>query len=358
VRRAAALLAVVLAGGVAAVGFLDSGGGHPAITGTAVLNSKAVTSVPRPGIADGAAASAMPVEVGGPARALVPRPAHPAHPAHPAKTKKAVRPTSSPTASGPASSPPPMPSASPTSAPPSPSPQPTPPSPSPTPSPAPPAPGGSTCTNPSFTTSAPFGSVNLSPYTVTNDMWNIGGGGISQTLSVCSASSWFVNANVADDGGGVKTYPDSYYMFNNAPKISSLNSVTSSFAQSSPDSGTFEDAYDIWLNGTVSDGNHDEVMIWTENRGQIPGGSPMATVTIGGRSFTVWRGTNNLVSFVADSTMTSGTLDLLPFFQWLINKGWEPAGSTLVQVDYGVEIVSTNSAPETFDFSDFSVSSS
>jgi hypothetical protein len=192
-------------------------------------------------------------------------------------------------------------------------------------------------------------------------MWNAGGGGISQTLSACSSSSWFVNATVADDGGGVKTYPNSHFMFNNEPEISSLNSVTSTFAQSSPDSGnsgTWEDAYDIWLNGLPGSGNPDEVMIWTENHGQIPGGSPMATATFDGASYTAWRGSNNLVSFVANTTVTSGTLNLLQFFQWLINKGWEPAGSTLIQVDYGVEIVSTNSAPETFDFSDFSVSSS
>ena len=57
---------------------------------------------------------------------------------------------------------------------------------------------------------------------------------------------------MADDGGGVKTYPNSHYMFDSAPAISSLHSVTSTFAQSSPDStGTWEDAYDIWLNGSA-----------------------------------------------------------------------------------------------------------
>jgi len=188
-------------------------------------------------------------------------------------------------------------------------------------------------------------------------MWNVGGGGITQTLSACSASSFFVNANVADDGGGVKTYPNSHLNFADTPEISSLNSVTSTFAQSSPNSGTFEDAYDIWLNGTAGAGG-DEVMIWTENHGQIPAGSPTTTATFDGQSYTVWKGNNGPVSFVADSNVTSGTLNLLQFFQWLINKGWEPANSKLFQVDYGVEIVSTNSAPATFDFSNFSVSSS
>jgi hypothetical protein len=188
-------------------------------------------------------------------------------------------------------------------------------------------------------------------------MWNVGGGGVSQTLEACSASSWFVNATAADEGGAVRTYPNSHLNFADPPEISSLSSVTSTFASSSPDSGTFEDAYDIWLNGLAGAGG-DEVMIWTDNHGQIPAGSPTASATFDGQSYTVWKGNNGPVSFVSNSNVTSGSVNLLQFFQWLINKGWEPANSRLFQVDYGVEIVSTNSAQETFGFSNFSVSSS
>jgi hypothetical protein len=337
-RRSAALLAfTTLAGGVAAIGILDAGAGHPALTGADELNAKAVISLPRAGSA-ALAATALPVPIVAPVQAYMPR--------HAKNSKTTPTKRATPTASHSASSTPSTVAASPA---------PTQPAASPTSS----APAGNTgaCTNPSFTTSANFGSENLGAYTVANNMWNAGGGGISQTLSACSASSWFVNATVANDGGGVKTYPNSHYMFGNAPQVSSLNSVTSTFAQSSPNSGNFEDAYDIWLNGLAGSGGADEVMIWTENHGQIPGGSPMASATFGGQSFTVWRGNNNLVSFVADANVTSGTLNLLPFFQWLINKGWEPANSTLLQVDYGVEVVSTN-GPETFGFSDFSVNPS
>jgi Glycosyl hydrolase family 12 len=336
-RRSAALLAfTTLAGGVAAIAILDAGAGHPAFTGADELNAKAVVALPRAGSA-ALAATALPVPIVAPAQAYLPR--------HARTSKTTPTKRATPSASHSASPPP---SASTVAA----SPSPTQPAASPTSS----APAGNTgsCTNPSFTTSANFGSENLGAYTVANNMWNAGGGGISQTLSACSASSWFVNATVANDGGGVKTYPNSHYMFDNSPQVSSLNSVTSTFAQSSPNSGTFEDAYDIWLNGLAGSGGADEVMIWTENHGQIPGGSPMASATFGGQPFTVWRGNNNLVSFVADSNVTSGTLNLLPFFQWLINKGWESANSTLLQVDYGVELVSTNGR-ETFSFSDFSV---
>jgi hypothetical protein len=337
-RRSAALFAfTTLAGGVAAIGFLDAGAGPPGLTAADELNAKAVISLPRAGSV-ALAATALPVPIGQPVQAYVPR--HAAIGTSATPTRHAAT-----TASDSAF---PTPSASTVTA----SPSPTQTAASPTPSA--PAGGSGACTNPSFTTSANFGSESLGSYTVANNIWNAGGGGISQTLSACSASSWFVNATVADNGGGVKTYPNSHYMFDNSPEISSLNSVTSTFAQSSPSSGTFEDAYDIWLNGLAGSGGADEVMIWTENHGQIPGGSPMASATFGGQSFTVWRGNNNLVSFVADSTMTSGTLSLVPFLKWLIDKGWEPANSTLLQVDYGVELVAT-SGRETFGFSDFSV---
>jgi hypothetical protein len=341
-RKSAALLAfTTLAGGAAAIGFLDSGSGHPVLTGADELNAKAVVSLPRPGGA-ALAATALPVPIGQPVQAYLPRHARagtsgtPTKHARPAATQSTG---TSPTSSGPTAGA---------------SPSPTQPAPSASSTPTAPAGNTGSCSRPSFTTSANFGSENLGSYTVANNMWNVGGGGITQTLSACSASSWFVNATVANDGGGVKTYPNSHYTLNNSPQVSSLNSVTSTFAQSSPNAGTFEDAYDIWLNGLAGSGGADEVMIWTENHGQIPGGSPMASAIFGGQSFTVWRGNNNLVSFVADSTMTSGTLNLVPFLQWLIDKGWEPGNSTLLQVDYGVELVSTNGR-ETFGFSDFSV---
>jgi len=61
------------------------------------------------------------------------------------------------------------------------------------------------------------------------------------------------------------------------------------------------------------------------------------------------------MAFVANSNVTAGTVNLLAFFRWVIAKGWVPADSTLSQVDYGVEICSTNGAPATFTFRNFSV---
>jgi glycosyl hydrolase family 12 len=375
-RRAATATAIVLAGGGAAVGLLYATGPQPLLT-AADQNAHAVTSATRPGGAAGASTTlATPAAAGAPANAYVPRHAASSgkHAAMIEKTVTATGPAgptagrsvspsssaSSPSASSPspsspsASSPGTSPSASPT--------QPTPTStasaPASTPATPPPTSAGSgTCADPSFTTSSAFGGETLGAYTISNDMWNAGGGGISQTLSACSAGNWSVDADVADDEGGVKTYPNSAYNFADPPEISSLASVTSTFGSSLPASGDFEDAYDIWLNGTASGGGG-EVMIWTDNHGQTPAGSPLTTVTFDGQSYTVWQAAGGPVTFVSDTNVTGGDLNLLQFFQWLVSQGLEPSNSTLNQVAYGAEIVSTNAAPETFGFDNFSVSSS
>ena len=233
-------------------------------------------------------------------------------------------------------------------------------SPSPSGTPASTAPvtaGSASCTNPSFSTSAPDGMWNVSPYFVSNNMWNASGYSVTQTLYACSHSDWYVTATMNNDSGdgAVKTYPNSQRDFND-PQISSLNSVTSTFAETSPGVGIYEDAYDIWLNGLATSGST-EVMIWTQNNGQTPSvPSREASRSTGGP--TRCGSAGSYVAFVANANFSSGTVNLLEFFQWIIGKGWIPADSTLSQVCYGAELVSTNGVPATFAFSDYSVNAS
>jgi hypothetical protein len=219
--------------------------------------------------------------------------------------------------------------------------------------------GTSTCTHPQFVSSAQFGMWNLAPYFVYNNMWGVSGYSVSQTIYACSYSNWYVTATMNNDSGNgaVKTYPDSQKDFSE-PKISSLNSVTSTFAETSPNTGIYEDAYDIWLNGIASSGST-ELMIWTDNHGQTPSGTAQGTVTFGGQSYTAYRTTSgSYIALVANTNFASGTIDLLAVFKWLIGKGWIPPSSTLGQVCYGVELVSTNGAPATFTFSNYAVNAS
>jgi Glycosyl hydrolase family 12 len=303
----AAACAVLTAGGLAAASL--TGGGPASSTRQADVKNVAVGGA---GGGAGNAAAAMPQVAAGPRMARMPK----------AKTSSVAAHSSSPSPSTP-----------------------------------PPA-GSGTCTHPSFVTSDQYGMWNQDPYFVYNDMWGISGYSVSQTLYACSYSNWYVTATMNNDNGDghVKTYPNSHRDWDSEPAISSLQSVTSTFAETSPGTGIYEDAYDIWLNG-IADSGSTEVMIWTENHGQVPAGNQVETVTLDGRSWAVWKG-SSYIAFVAGSNFTSGTMNLLTFFQWIMGQGWIPGNSTLGQVDYGVELVSTNGVPATFSFSNFSVSAS
>jgi len=200
---------------------------------------------------------------------------------------------------------------------------------------------------------------NIDGYWLFNNAWNAANYSVSQTLYACSPGSWYVTARMNNNSGdgAVKTYPNAHKDFDSNPTITGFSSITSTFAQSGTPSGIYEYAYDIWINGIASSGST-EVMIWTYNHGQSPGGSDTGQqVTISGHSFEVFRG-GGYIAFEAKQNFTSGTLDLLQVFKWIISKGWLTSHATLGQVDYGVELVSTDNTPETFAITNYSVSTS
>ena len=322
----AAACALVLAGGITACSATSGGTGTAADDGVSV-HATAGTGTAR------VAAAGMPQAAATPRVAVMPKPKSRGSRTAGASASATAPATQAPTSGAP------TPSASSTA------------------STAPVTTGSSSCKNPSFSSSAQYGIWNQSPYYVYNNMWGISGYSVSQTIYACSYGNWYVTADMNNDNGDghVKTYPNSQRDFNNTA-ISSLNSVTSTFAETSPGTGIYEDAYDIWLNGLATSGST-EVMIWTQNNGQRPSGSVVGSVTVGGHSFAVWK-SGSYIAFVANSNFSSGTVNLLAFFQYIISKGWIPSSSTLSQVCYGVELVSTNNAPATFTFSDYSVNAS
>ena len=206
------------------------------------------------------------------------------------------------------------------------------------------------CTNPVFTTSQSNAGWSTNGYYVHNNMWNNSGG--TQTLRACAYNNWNVTATQPNTTS-VKTYPNVHKDYDDKP-ISSFNRLTSTFAANTPHVGIYNVAYDIWLNGIATSGST-EVMIWTENFKQRPAGSVQATVTFGGHTYDVWRSGEHYIAFVSRTTQTSGTMNLLEMFRWLQSKGWISQSTTVGQIDYGVEVCSTNNAPATFNFTDFSI---
>lgn len=219
------------------------------------------------------------------------------------------------------------------------------------------APGPARRPDPVFVTSDRNGGWPNAGYYVHNNMWNSAKySPCTQTLSAWSFDRWQVVArmNNSTGDGAVKTYPNVHKDYDGVP-LGSLDALTSTFAATSPRVGIYNFAYDIWINGIASPGCT-EIMIWTENFNQVPGGRHVQDVTFGGRTYQVYkRAGSGYIAFVPTANFTSGTLDLLEMANWTIAQGWLPASSTLNQICFGVEIVSTDDADATFAVTAFAI---
>ncbi|UCD50457.1 MAG: hypothetical protein JSW27_23395 [Phycisphaerales bacterium] len=219
------------------------------------------------------------------------------------------------------------------------------------------APGPARRGDPVFVTSDRNGGWSNGGYYVHNNMWNSAKySPCTQTLYAWSFDRWQVVArmNNSTGDGAVKTYPNIHKDYGRVP-IGSFDSLTSTFAATSPQVGIYNFAYDIWINGIATPGCT-EIMIWTENFNQVPGGRYVQDVTFGGRTYQVYkRSDSGYIAFVPTANFTSGTLDLLEMANWTIAQGWLPARSTLGQICFGVEIVSTGDTDATFAVTAFSI---
>ncbi|GAA2511844.1 glycoside hydrolase family 12 protein [Streptomyces longisporus] len=183
---------------------------------------------------------------------------------------------------------------------------------------------------------AQYGSTSLNGYTLYNNIWGSGAG--SQCIWANSGTNWGVWADHPNTGG-IKSYPNATKAINKA--ITSLGSLSSSYNVTVPSSGAYETAYDIW------DTNHRyEIMLWMNKTGAVgPLGTAQGNVTLGGHSWTVYKGnngSNDVFSFVRSSNSTSGTVDILPILKWIKDtKGWF-GNVTIGDLQFGFEITSSS----------------
>jgi Glycosyl hydrolase family 12 len=211
----------------------------------------------------------------------------------------------------------------------------------------------------------PDGVGAYGQYMVDNNMWNAAGYSVAQTLNACGFDNWsaITTADNATGDGAVKTYPNVHVDYTDwgtgrMESLSDFSSLKMRYAHRAPSTaGIWNVAFDVWLNG-IGNGSANELMIWTENHNQTPAGVRTATVTIGGVEWAFWKGYDgHYLAFVPTGgrVLSSGELDLIAFTDWLAAHGHVPTGSVLGQVDYGVEVVSTNGVPTRFDFTDFKI---
>jgi hypothetical protein len=219
-----------------------------------------------------------------------------------------------------------------------------------------------------YTLSDPEGELSIGGYWIRNDVWNTDAGPGLQTLSACSYNSWSVVAQEPNTPL-VKSYPDVQMDFSaggagngTGVPINSFSSITSTFAETSPHMGRYDDAYDIFLNSNAIDGpGTTEIIIWVDNYQQVPSGTQLMTaVPLDNRNYDVYYEADNgngghYIAFVANQNFTYGTVNIRAFFEYAIEQSWIPATAPLNQICFGVEICETGGGYATFEFTDFSI---
>lgn len=196
-----------------------------------------------------------------------------------------------------------------------------------------------------------YGSTTVGgKYVVMNNRW-----GTSETQCINVTSNGFqitqADGSVATNGAP-KSYPAIYngcHYTNcspgtNLPKqLSTISSAPSSISYSFVSNAVFDAAYDIWLDPTAkTDGvNKTEIMIWFNHVGSVqPVGSKTSTETVGGKSWDVWtgnNGSNDVISFVAPSAISSWSFDVMDFARSAISHNLAQSSWYLTSVQAGFE---------------------
>ena len=224
----------------------------------------------------------------------------------------------------------------------------------PTPTPPPSSPPG-TCTG-GITINEGAGrsffETNGEEYFVHNNNWNDTAGGTS-VITACNYNNWYVVSDTPDHSdNSVQTYPNVHRDYNNR----ALGTITSArFAHNAEKvpGMIWNVAFDVW----IGSGFTNELMIWTENWNQRPAGTRLADTTIGGHTYQVWK-SGGAATPAGSSPTCRSRPDVRDDAAGLSSPTWPArnwiAGTfTTWQVDYGVEIVDTNSAAQRFNFTDF-----
>jgi hypothetical protein len=180
-----------------------------------------------------------------------------------------------------------------------------------------------------------FGTVVAGNYVIMNNRW-----GTSATQCINTTANGFSitqQDGVGNTSGAPTAYPAIYlgcHYSNCSPnsplprQISQIGSAPGSINVSFPSNGTWNSAYDVWLNAdtNVSGVQDTEIMIWLNRQGQIqPIGSQTGTANLAGRSWNVWTGSNgqnNVVSYLfTGSPLSSFNFDLMAFVRDTLSRG-------------------------------------
>jgi hypothetical protein len=196
-----------------------------------------------------------------------------------------------------------------------------------------------------------YGSTTIQGrYVVMNNRW---GTSAQQCINVTSTGFAITSQQgTGSTSGAPVSYPAVYYGCHytncspgtNLPmRVSSISSATSSVDYTYVAGATYDAAYDIWLDPSPKTNgvNQQEIMIWFNRQGSIqPIGSVVGEATIGGRSWSVWRGNNGsnaVISYVAPAPIPSWSFSVLDFLNDVRSRGAITSAWYLTSIQAGFE---------------------
>ncbi|MDG4837008.1 cellulose binding domain-containing protein [Micromonospora sp. WMMD967] len=196
-----------------------------------------------------------------------------------------------------------------------------------------------------------YGSTTIQGrYVVQNNRW---GTTAEQCINVTNNGFEIRTLNGSSPTNGAPTaYPSVFFGCHytncspgtNLPmQVSQISSATSSISYRYVSGATYNASYDIWLDPSPKrDGvNQMEIMIWLNRQGSIqPIGSVVGTTNLAGRTWEVWRGSNgsnNVISYVAQSAISSLNFSVLDFINDTRNRGAITNSWYLTSIQAGFE---------------------
>ncbi|CAI6088370.1 hypothetical protein V2G26_018532 [Clonostachys chloroleuca] len=191
-------------------------------------------------------------------------------------------------------------------------------------------------------------SVETGGYTIYNNLWGQDNGSGSQCLTVEGVTdglaAWSSTWSWSGGSSSVKSYSNAVVSAD-AVRISAISSIPSKWEWSYTGTDIVANvAYDLFSNADCGDTPEYEIMIWLSalgGAGPISStGSSIATVTLAGASWNLWKGQNNqmtVFSFVAASDQNSFSGDLNDFIQYLVESQGYSGSQCLYSIGAGTE---------------------
>jgi uncharacterized protein (DUF433 family) len=135
-------------------------------------------------------------------------------------------------------------------------------------------------------------------------------------------------------------------------RIGELECLWADFEAGREGKGNGNLAFDLWVTEEEAAGPESvtrEVMIWLWHQGMRPAGRRVASLSLDGREADLWRQEGHedpnglvwtLLTFVYESEVTEGPLDLRAHLDYLVENGYLSAEEYLADVELGNEVVS------------------